>query len=105
MPKAIQPKSNSKKSVKWIRYAILAMVAIGIYHIMSGPSGTLNLFKLRSANAKLAHELDSLTLRKQSLITEKARLETDSAYLERVARKDLGMAKPTEKVFRFVKPE
>jgi len=50
-------------------------------------------------------DLDSLTQRKRELQVEKARLERDSAYIERVARKDLGMARPDEKVFRFVPPK
>lgn len=104
MAKASAPKSGSKKSVKWIRYALLGMFGMGVYHILSGPSGAMNLLKLRKTNARMAGELESLIERKQALAVEKGRLEKDSAYLERVARKDLGMAKPDEKVFRFVQP-
>ena len=50
-------------------------------------------------------DLDSLAQRKQDLLIEKGRLEKDSAYIERLARKELGMAKPDEKVFRFVSPK
>ncbi len=104
MAKASAPKSGSKKRVKWIRYALLGMFGMGVYHILSGPSGAMNLLKLRKTNARMAGELESLVQRKQALAVEKVRLEKDSAYLERVARKDLGMAKPDEKVFRFVQP-
>ena len=104
MAKALAPKSGSKKRVKWIRYAFLGMFGMGMYHILSGPSGAMNLLKLRKTNARMAGELDSLTQRKQALEVEKVRLEKDSAYIERVARKELGMAKPDEKVFRFVQP-
>jgi cell division protein FtsB len=105
MAKTSAPKSGSKKRVKWLRYALLGMVGMGVYHLLSGPSGAINVFKLRKTNAKLLDELDSLALRKQALEVEKQRLEKDSAYLERVARKELGMAKPDEKVFRFVQPK
>ncbi|HKP96462.1 MAG TPA: septum formation initiator family protein [Fibrobacteria bacterium] len=90
--------------MKWLRYVLLGVAGLGVYHILSGPSGAVNLFKLRKDNARLLGELDSLALRKQSLEIEKRRLGKDSAYLERVARKELGMARPDEKVFRFVQP-
>lgn len=104
MVKTAAPKSSPKKRVKWLRYVLLGVVGFGIYHILSGPSGALNLMKLRQTNARYVDELDSLTVRKQELEIEKQRLQNDSAYIERVARKELGMAKPGEKVFRFVQP-
>lgn len=104
MVKAAPPNSGPKNRVKWLRYLLLGVMGFGIYHILSGPSGALNLIKLRKTNARYADELDSLTVRKQELEIEKQRLEKDSAYIERVARKELGMAKPGEKVFRFVPP-
>ena len=93
------------KRVKWVRYALLAVLGLGLYHILSGPSGALNVIKLRQERAHMQAQLDSLTRRKQALETEKQRLEKDSAYIERVARKELGMAKPDEKVFRLVTPK
>lgn len=104
MAKSTTPKTGPKPRVKWLRYVLLGVVAFGVYHILSGPSGALNVFKLRRTNAGLVEELDSLALRKQALEIEKRRLEKDSAYIERVARKELGMSKPNEKVFRFVPP-
>ncbi|MDB5051842.1 MAG: Cell division protein FtsB [Fibrobacteres bacterium] len=104
MGKTSAPKNGSKTRVKWLRYVFLGVAGLGVYHILSGPSGAINLFKLRRDNARLLGEVDSLALRKQALEIEKQRLEKDSAYIERVARKELGMAKPDEKVFRFVQP-
>ncbi len=88
--------------VKWLRYVLVLVLGFGIYHILSGPSGMLNLFKLRNINAEKEKELDSLGRRKAALQIEKQRLEKDSGYIEGIARKDLGMAKPEEKVFRYV---
>lgn len=99
------PGVGAKHRIKWVRYALLAAFAFGVYHILTGPSGALNILRLRQDNARLGSELDSLALRKQSLEIEKQRLEKDTAYIERVARKELGMAKPDEKVFRFVVPK
>lgn len=98
MSKPIAP----KRKVKWLRYVLLVVVGFGFYHILSGPSGGINLFRLRAANTEQARELDSLNQRRSTLQVEKVRLEKDSAYIERVARKELGMAKQGEKVFRYM---
>lgn len=95
----------AKKKIKWLRYVLLGLGGLAVYHILTGPSGAVNLLRLQRENEKKVHELDSLVARKLALEVEKVRLEKDSAYLERVARKELGMAKPGEKVFRFMKPE
>ena len=93
-----------KKKLKWIRYVLLAVIGLGLYHILSGPSGAVNILRLHRENADARRELDSLEARKRDLEIEKLRLQGDSAYLEKVARKELGMAKPGEKVFRYMAP-
>ena len=93
------------RRVKWLRYVLLGVAGLGVYHVLTGPSGALNLLRLKRERAKMEADLDSLTQRKRDLQVEKARLERDSAFIERVARKDLGMARPDEKVFRFVTPK
>jgi cell division protein FtsB len=97
--------STDKKRVKWIRYVLLGVAGLGVYHVLTGPSGALNLLRLKREKARMETELDSLARRKRDLQVEKARLERDSAYIEQVARKELGMARPEEKVFRFVSPK
>ena len=94
---------GERKKFKWGRLALLAAAGLGLYHILSGPAGALNLFKLHRENRSLRGELDSLETRRHELAVEKARLQNDSAYLEKVARKELGMSKPGEEVFRFMK--
>jgi cell division protein FtsB len=94
--------AGAKRKVKWIRYVLVGLGVVGAYHIAVGPSGALNLISLRGENQERRRELDSLRERKQELEIEKVLLERDSAYLEKVARKDLGMARPDEKVFRYM---
>jgi cell division protein FtsB len=97
--------NTGKRRVKWLRYVLLGVAGVGVYHVLTGPSGALNLLRLKRERARMEADLDSLTQRKRDLQVEKARLERDSAFIERVARKDLGMARPDEKVFRFVTPK
>lgn len=96
---------SGKRRVRWLRYVLLGIAGLGVYHVLTGPSGALNLLRLKREKARMESDLDSLAQRKRELQIEKARLERDSAYIERVARKDLGMARPDEKVFRFVPPK
>jgi cell division protein FtsB len=97
--------NTGKRRVKWLRYVLLGVAGLGLYHVLTGPSGTINLLRLKREKARMEADLDSLTRRKRDLQVEKSRLERDSAYIERVARKELGMARPDEKVFRFVPPK
>ena len=97
--------NSGKRRVRWLRYVLLGVAGLGVYHVLTGPSGALNLLRLKREKARMEADLDSLTERKRELQVEKARLERDSAYIERVARKELGMARPDEKVFRFVPPK
>jgi cell division protein FtsB len=97
--------TGEKKKMRWIRYVLLAVVGFGLYHILSGPSGAINILRLRQENADQRRDLDSLEARRRDLENEKLKLQGDSAYLDKVARKELGMAKPGEKVFRYMKKE
>lgn len=80
------------------------MALIVLYQVLAGPRGLLKLADLRSQRNTIRREIDSLEQRKQELLAEKQRLLTDTAYLEKLARKELGMAKPGERVYRFVAP-
>lgn len=94
-----------KKSIRWGRYVLLVLLLLGVYHILSGSTGILNLLKMHQTKLQHAKETDSLEARKRELEKEKGRWRDDSAYWELTARKDLNMAKPNEKVFRFMGPE
>ena len=45
-------------------------------------------------------ELQSLSLQQEALITEINKLQTDSLYIEKIAREKFMMVRPGEKVFR-----
>lgn len=93
-----------KKRRPWIRWAFLAVSAFIAYQMLAGPSGFFKLAELRREQRDQHRRIDSLAARKQELQLEKQRLLTDSTYLEKLTRKDLGMAKPGEKVYRFMGP-
>jgi cell division protein FtsB len=101
-----RPESTSKspKRRPWIRWIALAALLFLAWQVFTGPRGLLKLSDLLAQKRALVHQIDSLETRKRELVQERKRLLTDTAYLEKLARKELGMARPGERVYRFVTP-
>ncbi len=95
-------KSKGRPGFAWLPWLLLGILAVVVYDVMNGPSGLLNLRQLAQVNAGKRQVIDSLEQRREDLGKEKRRLTEDTAYLEAVVRHELGMAKPGEKVYRFV---
>ena len=98
-----RPKPHGKRR-PWIRWVLVVLALFIGYQVLSGPRGILKIRELRAQRDSLQAQIDSLQARKAELEAEKRRLLTDTTYIERLARKELGMAKPGEKVNRFVTP-
>ena len=98
-----RPKPNGKRR-PWIVWAVAVLVVFIGWQVMTGPRGIAKIRQLHAQRDSLQAQIDSLMRRKDELVAEKQRLLTDTAYIERIARKELGMAKPGEKVYRFVDP-
>ncbi len=89
------------KGFAWLKW-LLVVLGIGLaYDVLTGPSGLLHLRSLAKENADKQQELDSLVQFRHTLERQKVRLLTDSSYMEAMARKELGMAKPGEKIYRY----
>ncbi len=88
--------------MKWILSAVAVVVLLFAYHLITGPSGLFNQAKLKRQLQENQHNIDSLTALTQQMQAEKQRLLTDSSYLEKLARQELGMSKPKEKIYKFV---
>ncbi len=104
-PSQSTPTPHAKKPIKWIRYGLIALFAAILLSEWNGTSGLRNMLKLRAATQAQEDLKRELTRKQKELAAEKAKLESDSAYLEKVARRELGMARPDEKVFRYVPTE
>jgi len=88
-----------KHKKKWL-LNFLALIPLWIaYSWLSGPSGLINQFKVYNNNQKSESIIDSLAQVKLNLDKERALLRSDTLYLEKVIRKELGMAKKNEKVY------
>jgi len=75
--------------------ALIALVVGSLF----GDRGILHLMTQRQRAEALARELDSLRDENARLAAEIAALRTDPDAIERIAREELGLARPGETVF------
>jgi cell division protein FtsB len=64
--------------------------------------GLYRLYKLRDEQARLEQQIQALRERSEELGMEKANLEDNLEYIERLAREKYRMVKRGEKVFRVI---
>jgi cell division protein FtsB len=89
---AASEKRPVKYRIRWFRLAMLAVVGYCLY-ILAGQQLEMNALN-REAEATRTR-LEQLRQANQSLTEEKGRLTTP-AYVEKLAREELGLVKPGE---------
>jgi cell division protein FtsL len=87
---------KKKRALLWI--ASVALCA-GAFFFVFGRQGVY--FLHREVHRK-QREIDEKARTIDSLKRELERLKNDTAHIERIAREKLGMARPGEKVFKFI---
>lgn len=91
-------------------WKVIFRVGVFLALLLLGWTGYAALFRplldrraeLRAREAALDAEVRALESRLRSLQSDQLRLEDDSHFVEKIAREELGYAKPGETVFRFV---
>ena len=81
----------------------IALIALLVGSLF-GDRGILHLVAQRERAVVLARELDSLRAENERLAADIAALRTDPAAIERIAREELGLARPGETVFLIREP-
>jgi len=96
---ALGKKIKIRKIGRWIAVALVVALLVSFF---SGKSNIVRMYQslsnIRKKEAALAarhHEIDSLK-------AQNAKLKTDTAYMEKIAREKLGMARKDEKVYKFI---
>ena len=64
--------------------------------------GFSRIQELRQENNELDRKIANLNRENQSLALEKIKLETDKSYVERLARRKMGIAKKGETIYRIL---
>jgi cell division protein FtsB len=91
-----------KKSRKIILIAA-AFIALAALIVMTvGDRGFLDMYRLHREDKARSQQIAAARAEIDSLKAEIERLKNDTAYIERVAREKLGMARKGEKIFKFV---
>ncbi len=87
-----------KKTGRWIVVAVLGVL---LYFSLTGDEGLINLYNSHRKTEKMKHEIQELNASIDSLRNTIEMLKNDTAYIERIAREKLGMARKDEKVYKF----
>lgn len=101
---------HPKKKYKRIIIPIISAIALVIlcallYFSLTSESSFFNLYFSSRKNKAIEQEVKELNETIDSLKKTIEKLKTDTAYIERIAREKLGMAKKGEKVYKFVEEE
>jgi cell division protein FtsB len=92
--------ANRRRVIKGIKLVLIALV---VYAFASGPTGSVRLVKLYLERQELRAEDRRLTVEIMQLDNIRRYLETDTTYLEKVAREDYGFSHPEEII--YLEPE
>jgi cell division protein FtsB len=96
-----EPPSFFRRNLRTILgLAILAMVI----HDVFGPHGFIAMRRTQSEITQLTVQIHHLDAENQTLSDEVNSLQTDPRLIERIAREDMGLAKPGEYIFKMPDP-
>jgi cell division protein FtsB len=82
----------------WVLGTVIALIALGVGSVF-GDRGILNMLGEREKVEALHSELEGLRAENARLSAEIGNLRTSPRAIERLAREELGLARPDETVF------
>ena len=82
----------------------LLAVMVGLGFLLLAPGGIPNLLALRAERQRLGEQAVALLQQNAALREQIQQLKTDDRFLEALARRELGMTRPDEVVYRFRRP-
>jgi cell division protein FtsB len=88
---------------RWTRPGWIVLGALVLLVLMAvfGDNGVLALRRLRGKMDTLVREVRALEVENERLSRAIAELQEDPAVIERIAREELGLVRPGERVLRF----
>lgn len=90
---------TSPRGRRLVRVALIVVTAVVLVDAVAGEKGVFELMRAREAQRRLEHELQTLRTENHRLLDQVRRYKGDRATIEELARRDLGMIKPGEKLF------
>jgi len=95
------------RRARWKVPLIAAGVLLALYFLVTrvmGEMGVVKYYRMKAQSTALTEEIAKLKQDNGRLRKEVFSLKNDSAYLERVARDKLGLARPEEIVYYYAEP-
>lgn len=90
---------RAPRPVWFVAGVLLVLVLVALF----GDKGVLQLWRLRGEVDTLHREVQVLEAENERLSRAVAELRDDPAVIERIAREELGLVRPGERVLRFPK--
>ena len=90
-----------------IRRVLFGIVVLTViwFAVEGSEFGSWDLWKQRQQKAQLRREIDSLQRRVDSLRKYRARLDTDRALQEKLARENVGMVRGDKELLYLINPD
>jgi cell division protein FtsB len=93
------PKIRTKKIGRWIALVVGCLLVASLF---VGKAGVGRIYRSFVDVKKKERALAGQRAELDSLAAQNARLKSDTAYMEKIAREKLGMARKDEKVYKFI---
>jgi cell division protein FtsB len=86
---------------RWVVIPLIAVLVM-LFFTVFGERGLLHIHHLRQEQDELTKRLADMQRENERLKREIEALRTDRLYLENLARREFGLVKPNEVVYRFM---
>jgi cell division protein FtsB len=86
---------------RWWPWLLAAIVIITVVAASTGDHGLVRLYSLRAEHARIVSRSAEIDSDNERLRAEVRLLREDRRAIERIAREELGMARPGERIYQF----
>jgi cell division protein FtsB len=93
------PAGTSPRGRRLLRFALVAITIVVLVDAIAGEKGLFVLMRARDERRALDDAVKAIRAENQRLLEQARRYREDPATIEDLARRDLGMIKPGEKLF------
>lgn len=94
--------ANRTAGKRQILVVVAVLAAAGmLWSLIMGEMGVVKYFRMKHQESALAAEIDRLRQDNRHLLQEVRALKYDAAYIERLARDKIGLARPGEIVYYY----
>ncbi|MEK6630928.1 MAG: septum formation initiator family protein [Acidobacteriota bacterium] len=96
------PRRETRKGYRGRRTVVTGLAFVVCFLVVStlvGDSGLVAVFRAEQQRAELANDVERIRLENERLREQVRRLRDDPAAIEEIARRELGLIKPGERVF------